>query len=86
MISNEDAATIQKVYNSGDSRLAHRLLDILGNDGDKSRAAVGGNGQHPPLVMIVATAAIALLILSPFLLSSPSDSSPSRSEVTRDAR
>lgn len=84
MISNEDAATIQKVYNSGDSRLAHRLLDILGSDGDKSRAVSGGNGQRPPLAMIVATAAIALLVLSPFLLSSPSGSTSSEtsSEVT----
>ena len=91
-MATPDLSLIDKAMKAGNHRLAHELLDLAYTDSATPATArpslgSGGNGQRPPLAMIVATAAIALLILSPFLLSSPSDSQPrsSQSEVTRDA-
>lgn len=89
-MASPDLSLVDKAMKAGNCRLAHELLDLAYSDtatpATARNARVGGNGQRPPLAMIAAVAAIALLFLSPFLLSSPSDSSSStQSEVTRDA-
>ena len=92
-MSTPDFTLVDKAYKAGNRRLAHELLDLQYSDTAtpataRSSLGSGGNGQRPPLAMIVATAAIALLVLSPFLLSSPSDSQPrsSQSGDVQDAR
>lgn len=85
-MATPDLSLIDKAMKAGNHRLAHELLDLAYTDSATpatARPSLGSGGQRPPLAMIVGTAAIALLVLSPFLLSSPSDSSPSRSEVTQ---
>ena len=86
----QEFSLIDKAYKAGKTRLAHELLDLTYSDTETTATArptrAGGGAQRPPVLMIVGTAAIALLVLSPFLLSSPSDSQPSstQSEVTRN--